>query len=123
MESSNEDNKHYQEQHQHKENLHNEPSIRRDTVEVFQELILCTVHIAQRLINIFIYSDGKLPLLLNLQAVTELGTTVNEMHCMLLLLYTYHVSQLLENPSNIPYCRLNLMQSLISAGQIGILRG
>ena len=66
--SSNKSDEDECEDHQHKENLHRKPSVGRDTIEIFQELLLRRIYIGYSVINVLIYADRQLPLLLNLAA-------------------------------------------------------
>jgi hypothetical protein len=54
--SGDEEYEDHEEHHQHNEYLHHQPPIRRNAVEVLQELALRSLHVVQCVIHVFINS-------------------------------------------------------------------
>ena len=77
--------------------------------KVEQTLAMATAHAVTTLTNL-LHNEGQAS-----TRLVKLQTTI--------ISVTHHVGQLLKDAPNVSDCRLHLMQSLVSASQVVVLRG
>mmetsp|Transcript_18965 Transcript_18965/g.41524 ORF Transcript_18965/g.41524 Transcript_18965/m.41524 type:complete len:208 (+) Transcript_18965:213-836(+) len=89
-----------EENHEHKENLQDEPPVGGDAIQVLEQVGLRHLHVGQRLVDVLV-----------------------DAHCQLALL-RHHGRQLLEDPSQLCDGRLDILQRLGAAGMhVGLGHG